>query len=402
MDLWDDETWDVLSARQVQLARDAGALTVLPLALATRARRPPARRRVGRGRVADRGGWRRSSRRRGATLAPYGALVLAAWRGREAEASELIEASTTRSWPAGEGLGLYRHRVGERGALQRPRPATRTRCAAAQQACEYPHDPGCSHWSLPELIEAAARSGEARARRRRPRAALGDDPRQRHRLGAGDRGALASAAQRRRGRRAPLPRGDRAARPHPHPRASSPAPTSSTANGCAARTGGSTRASSCARAHEMFIDDGRRGVRRARRAASCSATGETARKRTADTRDQLTAQETQIARACARRPLEPRDRRAAVHQPADRRVPPAQGVHEARHQLAQRAPAGAPERSSRSTAGLADSRAGRAPRDFVPRTREPTRAPLDANSCPHGARSVHNVSSWTASAEQEE
>jgi tetratricopeptide (TPR) repeat protein len=33
MALWDDESWFVLSARQVQLARDAGALTVLPLAL---------------------------------------------------------------------------------------------------------------------------------------------------------------------------------------------------------------------------------------------------------------------------------------------------------------------------------------------------------------------------------
>src|SRR5205814_5363037 len=35
--LWDDETWDVLSARFLQLARDAGALSVLPLALNTRA-----------------------------------------------------------------------------------------------------------------------------------------------------------------------------------------------------------------------------------------------------------------------------------------------------------------------------------------------------------------------------
>ena len=31
VDLWDDETWDVLSTRHVQLARDAGALTVLPM-----------------------------------------------------------------------------------------------------------------------------------------------------------------------------------------------------------------------------------------------------------------------------------------------------------------------------------------------------------------------------------
>jgi tetratricopeptide (TPR) repeat protein len=35
--LWDDEAWDAISARFVQLARDAGALSVLPLALTSRA-----------------------------------------------------------------------------------------------------------------------------------------------------------------------------------------------------------------------------------------------------------------------------------------------------------------------------------------------------------------------------
>jgi hypothetical protein len=34
--LWDDEAWDAISARFVQLARDAGALSMLPLALTTR------------------------------------------------------------------------------------------------------------------------------------------------------------------------------------------------------------------------------------------------------------------------------------------------------------------------------------------------------------------------------
>ena len=34
--LWDDEAWEVISARFVQLARDAGALSALPLALTTR------------------------------------------------------------------------------------------------------------------------------------------------------------------------------------------------------------------------------------------------------------------------------------------------------------------------------------------------------------------------------
>jgi hypothetical protein len=33
MELWGDESWDVLSARQVELARQAGALSLLPMAL---------------------------------------------------------------------------------------------------------------------------------------------------------------------------------------------------------------------------------------------------------------------------------------------------------------------------------------------------------------------------------
>src|SRR5262249_41619523 len=35
-EVWDDEAWDVLSARHVQLVRDAGALSNLPLALSNR------------------------------------------------------------------------------------------------------------------------------------------------------------------------------------------------------------------------------------------------------------------------------------------------------------------------------------------------------------------------------
>ena len=36
-DLWDDEAWDELATRQVRLARAAGALNILPIALAYRA-----------------------------------------------------------------------------------------------------------------------------------------------------------------------------------------------------------------------------------------------------------------------------------------------------------------------------------------------------------------------------
>ena len=35
-EIWDDESWRDLAARQVQLAREAGALSALPLALSQR------------------------------------------------------------------------------------------------------------------------------------------------------------------------------------------------------------------------------------------------------------------------------------------------------------------------------------------------------------------------------
>ena len=96
-------------------------------------------------------------------------------------------------------------------------------------------------------------------------------------------------------------------------------------------------------AHDMLAGIGAEAfAERARR--ELLATGETARQRTIGTRDELTAQEAQIARLAARGPHQPRDRRPAVHQPAHRRVAPAPRVHQARHQLAQGAPPGAPRR----------------------------------------------------------
>jgi tetratricopeptide (TPR) repeat protein len=54
-----------------------------------------------------------------------------------------------------------------------------------------------------------------------------------------------------------------------------------------------------------------------------------------------------------RRRLQPGDRRAAVHQPRHRRLPPAEGLHQARRQLAQPACSRSSRRASRSTAGHA-------------------------------------------------
>ena len=103
--VWDDEHWEELSTRFVQIARDVGSLSELPLALSTRAHMhlfagelPAAASLVGEVTAL--------TEATGGALTPYGALGLAAFRGTEAEASALIEATTRDATLRGEGIGL--------------------------------------------------------------------------------------------------------------------------------------------------------------------------------------------------------------------------------------------------------------------------------------------------------
>jgi DNA-binding CsgD family transcriptional regulator len=87
----------------------------------------------------------------------YTSLVLAAWRGEETRASELIQAGIQEATARGEGraIGLagYVTAVLYNG-LGRYEPA----CIGARRACEH-DDLGFFGWSLVELVEAAARCG---------------------------------------------------------------------------------------------------------------------------------------------------------------------------------------------------------------------------------------------------
>jgi hypothetical protein len=100
MMVWDYDSWDVLSARQITLARDAGALIVLPIAFNMRA---GAHVFAGEfteaaAMVAQAGSVTEAT---GSSIAPYGALALAVFRGREAQAAHL-----SRPSPATRGAGV--------------------------------------------------------------------------------------------------------------------------------------------------------------------------------------------------------------------------------------------------------------------------------------------------------
>jgi DNA-binding CsgD family transcriptional regulator len=160
--LWDDEHWDTLSGRYLQLARAAGALNELPLALSTRALMVMF---VGDLKTASAliDEQHTVTEATGIGLAPYAAMLLAALRGQQAETIALIEQTSAEAPRRGEGISLavaeWTKAVLYNG-LGRYADAT----AAAQQALyhqEYPdmRYPGVANWAAAELIEAAVRSG---------------------------------------------------------------------------------------------------------------------------------------------------------------------------------------------------------------------------------------------------
>ena len=159
MDLWDDESWFVLSARQIQLARDAGALTVLPLALNLRAGIDIFAGQFDAAKTLSEEADAVSDAIANPVV-PHARLFLAAWRGQEAETSRLTAAGDRDASARGEGrtigVGKYASAVLYNG-LGRYEEAL----SAAGQATEYPQDLAFFMWGLAELIEAATRCGKA-------------------------------------------------------------------------------------------------------------------------------------------------------------------------------------------------------------------------------------------------
>ena len=292
LELWDDESAYDLSGHHLRLARQTGALSELPLALGSRT---PVL--VFRGELAAAAALVEESRSvheaAGIAEAPYGALILTAWRGQAAEARELIEVTIGEASARGEGVGVaiceYSHAVLCNGLGQYDEAL-----AAARSACADPREMVAHNWGMTELIESAAQTGRTdlaketlqrlttKAYACRTNWALGIEARSRALLSDGDtaeRGFreavdhLSRARVRSELARAHLLYGEWLQQSNRRADARS----------------------ELARAYEMFTAMGMDGfAERARR--DLMATGAAVRQRTADATEQLTEQEALIAR----------------------------------------------------------------------------------------------------------
>ena len=155
--VWHDEHWQVFTDRHVDLCRDLGALTELPLALNSRVflhlfkgELPAAESEIEQ--------MQALLSAMGNTRAQYPALALAAFRGHEAEASALAQATVDEATRRGEGWAVtcaaWASALLNNGLCRYGKALD-----AARRATEYPHDMAFRTWGLAELAEAAARNG---------------------------------------------------------------------------------------------------------------------------------------------------------------------------------------------------------------------------------------------------
>jgi DNA-binding CsgD family transcriptional regulator len=155
-DLWDDELWYELATRGLRGARETGTLRVLPIAATYRA---SLHVHAGAFGLASSLIEEADAIIQATAMAPlkYASLMLAAWRGNEAEALELFEAGRREATARGEGMGLGVLEWAT-ALLYNGSGRYAEALAAAQRGCEQ-DDAGLFAWTLVELIEAGVRSG---------------------------------------------------------------------------------------------------------------------------------------------------------------------------------------------------------------------------------------------------
>ena len=119
--LADDQPWDELTARHLALARRDGAFSALPVALTDRMEVELFAGRIGAATslAAEADAIVEAT---GSHLALRTSIMLANWRGRDAEALALIEARQQEAERRGEGLRVAANEWGSTQRVQRARP----------------------------------------------------------------------------------------------------------------------------------------------------------------------------------------------------------------------------------------------------------------------------------------
>jgi DNA-binding CsgD family transcriptional regulator len=156
--LWEDHRFKPLSDRYVELVRGLGALSELPMALTSKVSMLAFAGEITAASPMI-GELQAALEATGIRLAPYAALVLAARRGRHAEAAALIEATTREANERGEGRGIV-FADWASALLNNGLGEYQEAMTAAQRALDCPElAAAIPRWALVELIEAATRSG---------------------------------------------------------------------------------------------------------------------------------------------------------------------------------------------------------------------------------------------------
>ena len=289
---WDSDSSRVIFEQQARLVRGAGALAELPLHL-----HALAQDKARTGDFADADMLIAESDSVAAAtrsqIPPLAVLTLRSLQGREAEASALIEATLRQSSAAGQGLAVMAAHWAA-AVLYNGLARYEEAASAAREVTAKALDPWQSMFALPELVEAATRVGDTELARgalerlaetTQPAGtdlALGIEARCRALLSNGDDADMAfREAIERLGRTRRRPELARARLLYGE---------------WLRREGRRADARAQLRAaHEMFTSFGMEAFAE-RTGRELAATGEKARKRSPETREELTPQEEQIAR----------------------------------------------------------------------------------------------------------
>ena len=160
--VWDNDSARAISARQAQLVRDAGALGELPLYLSALG--------LAHAWIGDFAGAASNiaeadsvAAATGSRFAPYALLRLRALQGWEAEASAAISSAIEQAAAGAQGVAPYAHWAA--AVLYNGLARYGEAAAAARQATSDSFEQWVSVWALPELVEAAARTGDGQLAR---------------------------------------------------------------------------------------------------------------------------------------------------------------------------------------------------------------------------------------------